>query len=371
MLDWSGAPAHQTAGAYRVRAVRRFFLLLTALALSMATLACSGDDKSNGPPSSGFGTPAAAGTVAAAGPGDAALPIILARDQRLLLRGDDGKERALIQTPPNTFPQFPVWSPDGKQIAYSQATIFTGSPGADWGGDIYVAEAAGGPPRQVWKHDQPGAQVQGLAWSPDGKSLTFGYWLTIIKDGKFGGQVQRLDRLDIATGAVTSLNVKDAVFPSLNRDGSRMAYMTQTIEGTGGLWVSAADGSDAKQVLSLGTTFTAILYPRISPDGSVIAFGAVASQAGEPGRPPGGSGLNAAPVAHGLPMDVWRVTVSDSVSQRLTKLNEDEPYPVWSCDGKSLTILATGGLYTVNADGTGLKNIGQGAFGGQIDVKCT
>src|SRR5436190_15427359 len=85
-------------------------------------------------------------------PGSGAL--VLARDNRLLIRDTAGKERVLLQVPPNTFPTFPMWSPDGNQIAYAQATIFTGQPNADWGGDIYLVDATGGSPKLLWKHDQ-------------------------------------------------------------------------------------------------------------------------------------------------------------------------------------------------------------------------
>src|SRR5687767_1819094 len=130
--------------------------------VGLLAIACS-EDKAQ--PSSGTGN----GAVSSGqGAGEGRLALV--RDQRLLARSDSGDERLLLRTPPNTFPTFPVWTPDGKRIAYVQSSIFTGQPNADWGGDIYVVEATGGEPKLVLKHDQPGAQVQGLAWTPDGNS---------------------------------------------------------------------------------------------------------------------------------------------------------------------------------------------------------
>jgi dipeptidyl aminopeptidase/acylaminoacyl peptidase len=249
-------------------------------------------------------------------------------------------------------------------VAYVQATLFTGQVNADYGGDVYLI-TPGGQPKLLWKHDQQGAQVQGMAWTPDGASLVIGYWLTIIKDNKFAGQVQRLSRIDVASGAMSTL-FDGPMFPSFSRDGKTLAYMTQDLNGEGGLWVAGADGSSPRELVELGQKFNAILYPRISPDGSTLVFSAVSSaQSNDPGQTAGG--LNA---LHGAPMDVWRVNIADGATQRITKLNEDEPYAAWTCDSKGLMIFATGGLYTLNADGSNLKKITDGAFGGHIDIKC-
>lgn len=366
---------------------RTVYLLIVALAALAG--ACSGGDGEKGAGSTrpDAATPAAgafpAGTAAGAVATRPGVPIaggrlVLAREQGLLIRNARGDEQRLLRTPSSTFPTFPMWSPDGERIAYVQATVFTGQPNADWGGDIYVVAAGGGEPKLVWKHDQPGAQVQGLTWTPDGAALLLGYQLTLIKDNKYQGQVQRIERLDL-TGGSRKTVVEGAFFPTLSRDGARLAYMTQDDTGKGGLWIAAADGSGAKQLLELGPKYLAILYPRIAPDGSAIAFAGVVGQAAEPGRAPGaGGGLRAAlrallprpAAAHGLPMDVWTVKTADGAVTRLTNLNEDEPYPAWLPDGAQLTVLATGGLYEIHLDGgVHVQKIGPGSFGGQVDAK--
>jgi Tol biopolymer transport system component len=344
-----------------------------ALAALLLVTACSGGsgdrqggDKVDFPMS---GTSASGTTVATGG------RITVVRDQRLMLRKDSGEEQPLLRTPAGSFPTYPVWSPDGSRIAFAQAVAFTGRPNEDFGGDVYVVDASGANHKLIAKHDQPGAEVYGLTWTPDGSALLVGYQVTLIKDGKLLGQTRRLDRVDVTSGQRTTL-LGDALYPSVSRDGSRMAYMTQDTSGKVGLWVAALDGSGAKQVLETGAKLVAIMYPRISPDGATIAFAAVETQAAQPVRR--GGGLIAAvrglllprtAAAHGVPMDVWRLNVADGTTARLTNFAEDEPFPAWSPDGRMLTVIGGNGMYELQADGANIKKIGQGAFGGQLDVR--
>jgi Tol biopolymer transport system component len=349
--------------------------LAIALAVVAALIAaCGGGGGKQAAQTSGGGEPA---PTAAGGAGAATgATMTLVRDQRVMVRAPNGAERMLYRTPPNTFPDYPVWSPDGTRIAYAQTVSFTGQPNTDWGSDIYVIPAEGGKPELIWKHEQPGEQVQGLAWTPDGKALLMGYQATLIKDGKYEGQQLRIERLDLASGARTTV-IDGGTFPSLTKDGTRIAYETQTDTGQGGIWVAGSDGSGAKKLVDIGQKFPAVLYPHISPDGSVIAFAAVSPQQSAAPRPTSRSGLAkvldalrpAKAGAHGLPMDVWSVSTADGTVTRLTRFAEDEPYPVWWPDGKKISIFATGGLYTMNPDGSDLKKIGQGSFGGKIDVR--
>ena len=58
----------------------------------------------------------------------------------------------------------PVWSPDGKRIAF-----VSDRDGSDFG-NVFVAAADGGNPRQVTR-DNLGKT--GVAWSPNGKWIAF------------------------------------------------------------------------------------------------------------------------------------------------------------------------------------------------------
>src|SRR2546428_115082 len=120
--------------------------------------------------------------------------------------------------------------------------------------------SAGGKPRLAWKHDQAGVQVLGLSWAPTGSSLLFGYWLVLLKDGKYAGTVQRVASVDTSGSGAPAQIVDGGQYPSLSRDGTTLVYTTQKDTGEGGLWVSAADGANARPLIELGPQFLSILF---------------------------------------------------------------------------------------------------------------
>lgn len=60
------------------------------------------------------------------------------------------------------------------------------------------------------------------------------------------------------------------IHPDWSPDGSRLAFVRQTLEGKTELWVVGADGSDPERLFTCAAPCNEIHYPDWSPDGSAI-----------------------------------------------------------------------------------------------------
>ncbi len=135
--------------------------------------------------------------------------------------------------------RWPQWSPDGSRIAFSVSR--EGSPM-----EVYVVPALGGVPRRLVEAAAAGQAVLGIAWSPDGKDITYSVQGSDYSSGDvYRRRLERGgERRKIASGAF--------IFPlSWSGDGERIVYA----EGNSGyvifgniarssLWVVPAAGGD-------------------------------------------------------------------------------------------------------------------------------
>lgn len=103
---------------------------------------------------------------------------------------------------------YPVFSPDGKQIAF--AGEYEGNL------DVYVIPAAGGVPVRLTHHPDPDVPV---SWTPDGKNIIFRS--TRSSYARF----IRLFKVAVTGGQPTELPLPMAEDGSLSPDGSRIAYV--------------------------------------------------------------------------------------------------------------------------------------------------
>ena len=307
--------------------------------------------------------------------------LLMTRGQSLFLRNmATGKDTHLFDSPPSVFIEYPTWSPDGTHFVYILDTPFQGVVGTDWGGDIWQADANGGNQKELLKHDQPGVEVASPSFTPDGQAIIFGYQFTQYDSaGKYVGQTLEARKLDLATGQVTTV-VKNATYPSLCADGSKLTWVNFPPDGSSpeAVMVAAPDGSGAQAAVTAdlsnsGNGLQDFSYPHFTPTCAGLIFGAV-------GGPANSRNLDAgsrlarlfAPIlpqvaeAHGPPWDLWSVASDGSGLKRLTHVSEDLPFPVFSHDGQTVVFIGTFGLYQMPADGGGLKKIDLGTVHGQI-----
>lgn len=103
---------------------------------------------------------------------------------------------------------YPLFSPDGEQIAFA----------ADYEGnyDVYVVPAGGGIPRRLTHHPDPDVPV---AWTPDGKSILFRSPRTSY------ARFLRLFSVPVEGGQPTELPLPQAEEGSLSPDGKKIAYV--------------------------------------------------------------------------------------------------------------------------------------------------
>lgn len=246
----------------------------------------------------------------------------------------------------------PAWSPDGSHIAFSYVPPI--KDGGTVGSDIYVARKDGSGARALFTHDAEGGFARTPAWSPDGVFVYFSYVSTIRRrDQSSAERLQRLLRLEIATGAVTNIG-DNAHFPTLSPDGTQLVFLRYPtdLSEPSALWIADADGANAR-LLVPREQFKATGAARFSPAGTHLLFTAHSVDRSRPRlnvQLPRRTSLPWAPsvVAHGFPMDLWLIEVATGRLELLAAVGADDLYAVWSPDGNRLACLSGDGLFLID-----------------------
>jgi len=144
----------------------------------------------------------------------------------------------------------PVWSPDGRTLAFIR------------GGAIWVRPIEGGEARRVVDPEYPG--VGSPVWSPDGTRMA----VTSNRSG-----FSQIAVVEVATGALTpiTLAAREHGSPTWSPDGTTLAFIVGDGLGMSSqLAVAPADGSGEIRVLTSGAGVRS--GPAFSPDGAEIAY---------------------------------------------------------------------------------------------------
>jgi Tol biopolymer transport system component len=219
----------------------------------------------------------------------------------------------LARFPETTVTQV-VWSADGEKLALID------------GGTIYQMDANG---RSLQQLIQMGFHHRSLAWSPDGRSLSFtAYtetgWTVFVLD-TISGRIRNVSR-----------NIENPAFSGWSPDGNRLAIAGTVPPYTYAFYLVAADGSDRRALVNNYRNF--IYGLSWSPDGTQVVYTE---------RTPGDA-------SH----DTLYVMYPDGSSQRQvasTFTLESNAFGLWSPDSARIVYASdetsSAGLYTVAVSG--------------------
>jgi len=215
---------------------------------------------------------------------------------------------------------YPVFSPDGKQIAFSSTRA------GSW--QIFMMDLDG---RNVVQLTTGTMQSIHPSFSPDGNRLVY------CSMGGRSGQWE-LWTVDLKTSEKRTIGY--GVFPvwSPDRNVNRIAFQRARQRGSRwfSLWtLDLIDGEGRRPTEVAVSTNAAILSPAWSPDGKHLAFATVMQPAKDAER------------RQRAQTDIWTIDADGSNRQRLTDGRGNNLMPFWAADRRVYFISDRGGTESI------------------------
>jgi len=264
-----------------------------------------------------------------------------ANNKSIYLSDEQGNRRVKVIDVPNNAGGYPAVSPTGKQIA------FYGKYDKRKTWSIHIADIDGTNMRRltnlknVWDY--------GPAFSPDGKTIVFGREYR----GKNGDIQEEIWQMNADGTGQRQIKGLEGGAPEFMSDGRLLFHSKGRFSKEFATQISIAN-IDGSNVIQLTNDDTNNLNPKISPDGTQIAY--LANRDGN--------------------QEVYVMNVDGSNQTRLTKNRIRDGDPAWSPDGSkvfftSQNVFGIFDIYKVNKDGSSteivLINASQTATVNHID----
>jgi Tol biopolymer transport system component/predicted Ser/Thr protein kinase len=248
-----------------------------------------------------------------------------------LISVDSGEKRALnIRVPEGHYMADPVFSSDGKNIAFSCGSGYLSA-------EVCIAPVSGGTATVLTSQQ---SQISEMAWTADSRRIVFA-----TRDTLSG-----LSEVSIEGGAVkpVSFNSENATGVSISRQGNRLAFLTYKADTN--IWRTSvpANGHELPNRIVASTREDSA--PEISPDGKRLAFASDRSGSYE--------------------IYLSGVDGSNPVQLTSVKASSDTGTPRWSPDGKLIAfdsrLEGHADIFVVSAEGGAPRRLTSEPYDNQI-----